>query len=1129
MNRITRIRLLVALLFVASVGVFLLTDNAANPHARAFSAGPPAGYTHAPGELDCSDCHTTPDMSAGTLSLDVPQNYTPGQTYDITVTHATADQTRVRWGFQLTALDAADEKAGTLAPADNFTQVVNNQGPIPARQYIEHNSAGSFPGQLNGASWTFKWTAPDEDVGAVTFYVAGNQANGDGNSSGDNIYFTFAASTFQPPAPDFSVAVTPSTRTFTQGGGTTYDVTVTPLHGFTGQVALSLSGLPANTFSSFQPATLDINDASPQTSVLSVSSSASTPTGSFTLDISATSSQLSHTAQATMNVVNEGDVDLALTQSISPNPAQVNADIKYTITVTNNGPAQSMFSELFVSLPTSLTSFTEGTGGNLCALSPGNATLIYGCRLPGLAAGQSITIDFTVRTSTAGVLNSMTIVRGFESDPFPSNNDVTVALPVNAQAVAPSMTVSNLGVRTVASGLNQPTSMAFIAANDFFVLEKASGRVVRVVNGAVQGAVLDLAVNSASERGLLGVALHPNFATNSFVYLYWTESSTGVDTTAIDEVPLLGNRVDRYIWNGTSLSFDRTLIRLRSLQTDEGQPSRGNHNGGVLRFGPDGKLYIIMGDEGRRGFLQNLPCGPTTACPGALVQDDQFGGPEPDDEHLSGVILRLNDDGTTPSDNPYANISTVQTTEITANIRKIFAYGVRNSFGMDFDPVGGFLWTQENGDDAFDEINRVEAGFNGGWIQLMGPSSRVAEFKSIEVARGNSLQQNRWPPSNIADTPEDALARLFNLPGSHYTEPEFSWKFAVAPSPIGFARGAGLGAQYANDLFVGASRTTLLGGYLFRMKLSADRKSIATTDARLADKVADNADKFDIAESESLVVGRDFGVTTDIQTAPATGSLYVVSLSNGAVYEVFAQPTLFVANLDGSQEVPPNASPARGTATLLLSADETTARVSLRFSNLTGPQTLAHIHGPASPGQSAPPIFDLPNGDFGDFQITLTPEQVSDLKAGKLYVNVHSTPFPAGEIRGQFGAVAQPSVVQLDVADKDIPESAHAKTINVIRLGDTSGAATVDYATSDGTATERGDYTTARGTLRFGPGETQKSFDILITDDGLTEPAEGFVVTLSNPTGTAVLNTPSSVALAILDNDNPPPAANPID
>ena len=103
------------------------------------------------------------------------------------------------------------------------------------------------------------------------------------------------------------------------------------------------------------------------------------------------------------------------------------------------------------------------------------------------------------------------------------------------------------------------------------VLEKATGQVQRVVNGAVQSTVLDLAVNFGSERGLLGIALHPDFPANPGVYLYWTESTTGADTTVLSATPLLGNRVDRFVWNGSALTFDRNLIRLRAIQQDAGQ------------------------------------------------------------------------------------------------------------------------------------------------------------------------------------------------------------------------------------------------------------------------------------------------------------------------------------------------------------------------------------------------------------------------------------------------------------------------------------------------------------------------------------------------------------------------------
>jgi glucose/arabinose dehydrogenase len=474
--------------------------------------------------------------------------------------------------------------------------------------------------------------------------------------------------------------------------------------------------------------------------------------------------------------------------------------------------------------------------------------------------------------------------------------------PLGAQEAGPVVFDSNLSVRTIVSQLNQPVALAFLGAGDFLITEKPTGQVKRVTNGAVAGTAIDLAVNNNSERGLLGIALHPEFATTHWVYLYWTcrtaaaptpdtpqavcapVPQTGEDSNDALETALLGNRVDRFIWDGQTLTFDRNIIQLHAFQFDatNGVP-RGNHNGGVIQFGPDGKLYIIIGDNGRRGQMQNLVDGPF----GPGIPDDQFGGPAPDDEHYTGVIIRLNDDGSTPADNPFAGVTEAVSPEALANIHRTYAYGVRNSFGMAFDPESGALWDEQNGDDSFDELNRVEPGANLGWVQVMGPIDRIAEFKQIETTRPPSdLQQLRWPPTNIADTPDEARSRLFMLPGAHYDDPEFSWKFAVAPAAIGFLNSRALGPQYAGDLFVGASRTTLDDGYLFHFNLTGNRRKIGVDDPRLEDRVADNTDKFEATESESLRFGTGFGVGTDIETSPE-GTLYVVSLSNGAVYEVF--------------------------------------------------------------------------------------------------------------------------------------------------------------------------------------------------------------------------------------------------
>jgi glucose/arabinose dehydrogenase len=477
-------------------------------------------------------------------------------------------------------------------------------------------------------------------------------------------------------------------------------------------------------------------------------------------------------------------------------------------------------------------------------------------------------------------------------------------LAFTGQAAAqtpPSVVDPKLEVRTVTTGLAQPVQLEFIKDDDFFVLEKGTGQVKRVRNGGAPEVVLDLTVSSNSERGLLGIALDRDFKRNGTVFLYWSETTLPADNAAGDAVPLLGNRLDRFHWDGTALTYEKTIHRGRAYQEDVSNRTspavpvfRGNHNGGVLRTGPDGKIYLQVGDTGRRGQTQNLFDGPF----GEGIPDDQFGGPDTVNDHLTGVILRLNPDGTTPRDNPFWRVGAERGGQVGANLKKIYAYGLRNGFGMSFDPFSGDLWEQENGDDSFSEINRVESGFNSGWTQVMGPLERVAQFKAIETTRVPNppdpnapggyygLQQLRWDPINIADNPWDAYNRLFKLPGSQFSDPELSWKYEVAPGGIDFLQTKELGKEYKGDLFVGSARGSLRGGNLFRLRIEDNRRKVdVSADRRLKDRVADNLGKYEITESESLLFGENFGVTPDVKESP-DGTLYVVSSTQGNVYEI---------------------------------------------------------------------------------------------------------------------------------------------------------------------------------------------------------------------------------------------------
>lgn len=248
----------------------------------------------------------------------------------------------------------------------------------------------------------------------------------------------------------------------------------------------------------------------------------------------------------------------------------------------------------------------------------------------------------------------------------------------------------NVKVVTVAENLEIPWEIAFAPDGRIFFTERVGS--LRVIeNGQLNPepvAILDV---GTAEGGLLGLALDPNFEQNHFLYLYYTYF----------EFPFTYNKVVRFTEKDNSLVDEFVLI--------DKIPGAAIHDGGRLKFGPDEKLYITTGDAGNSNAAQDL-------------------------NSLSGKILRINPDGTIPSDNPFAD-------------SRIFSYGHRNPQGLDWDPVTGKLVATEHGPSgergfAHDEVNVVEAGKNYGWPKIVG-GEHDPEFVDPIIHTG----EDTWAPS----------------------------------------------------------------------------------------------------------------------------------------------------------------------------------------------------------------------------------------------------------------------------------------------------------------------------------------------------------------------------------------------
>jgi glucose/arabinose dehydrogenase len=232
---------------------------------------------------------------------------------------------------------------------------------------------------------------------------------------------------------------------------------------------------------------------------------------------------------------------------------------------------------------------------------------------------------------------------------------------------------------------------------------------------------------------------------------------------------------------------------------------------------------------------------------GGGMLDNQIPGRPPSDK---SVILRVDRDAGNPvKDNPFYNY-----TGNMEKLRRYSAYGIRNSFGMAFDPITGKLWITENGDHLHDEINTVEPGFNSGWHKIMGP-----------IGRTNVTVQN------------DLV--IFN--GAKYADPIFSWHTPVGVTDIEFLNSTKLGEKYSNNIFIG----DINNGNLYFFEVNEDRTGLSFHDPRLLDLVADPAEEDENSELSSLIFGEGFGGITDIETGP-DGLLYILTYEDGKIYKI---------------------------------------------------------------------------------------------------------------------------------------------------------------------------------------------------------------------------------------------------
>ena len=432
---------------------------------------------------------------------------------------------------------------------------------------------------------------------------------------------------------------------------------------------------------------------------------------------------------------------------------------------------------------------------------------------------------------------------------------------------------TNLKAEIVFKGLTYPTGMAFLNQDDILVIEKNTGIVRRIVNGVVlQDPLLDVNVATQGHRGMLGIAVSSSSSTSSsplsldheisnssthasntnstkYVFLYYTATATSDGEDISEGKQPLGNVVYRYEFVNNKLINPKLLLDLPATPGAIG-------NGGKILLGPhDKNVYITIGGVGINGHQTK-------------AQNVQNGR---DPDGTSGILV-ITQDGKEAIKNGSGILGNNKDP-----INKYYAYGLWNSFGIDFDPITGKLWDTENGVVFGDEINLVEPGFNSGWNKIDGIWLRGYAIEDTEDHAISSQQQ----ANNL----------LVDFDGKgKYSLPEFTWFNDVGPTAIKFFNSDKLGKQYENDIFVG----DIVNGNIYHFELDQQRTGLLLpSNGPLADKVVSSYDK----KSDEIIFGNGFGGITDIQIGPEDGYLYILTFdkTQGTIYRIVPTNTTTTA------------------------------------------------------------------------------------------------------------------------------------------------------------------------------------------------------------------------------------------